>query len=400
MTTNNTDTKYKCKMFLRDKNAIKLLKPGTWLYGIIVESTGVIFMTPYRPAGDELKLTGLIQDTDDIENEQPLLINVSNRDNELTASGFVNNHRVELPVEIIYMAACYERTPFNDADMQALWDKNVLIIGSGTGGSKIALELARAGIGQIALCDPEKLELANVSRHEGDLFDIGKPKTQLTAERIGRINPAIKVETYPEDIFDMPLEELMSIFKNRDLVVAATDDTAIQLLINELTYKLGIPCVFGGCYEEALGGEVFFTLPGKIMPCLACLRGGLAQPKTNHMIDYSTATGPEDYQGQPGLHSAIDLVTSIEVQVCLGILLRESKTSKLAGMIDPCRNFILIGGMLSNGFYKFKKPFDIFYQPLSGQRNTCPVCRDRNYAWANISDTPEDIDNKIEVIEE
>ena len=78
-------------------------------------------MTPYKPAGAELKLIGRVQDRNGIENEQPLLINVSNRDGVLIASGFVNNRRIKLPAEIIYMASCYERTPFDSADMQTLW---------------------------------------------------------------------------------------------------------------------------------------------------------------------------------------------------------------------------------------------------------------------------------------
>ena len=120
------------------------------------------------------------------------------------------------------------------------------------------------------------------------------------------------------------------------------------------------------------------------MPCLACLRAGLKPPDTIGQIDYSTAAGPADYQGQPGLHAAVDLVTCIEVQVCLGILLRNSATSKLARLIDPGANFILIGGALGRGFYRFRKPFDIFFQPLhgppqhlSGMFGHNPLCRFR-----------------------
>jgi hypothetical protein len=159
---------------------------------------------------------------------------------------------------------------------------------------------------------------------------------------------------------------------------------------------MGIPCVFGGCYEEARGGEVFFTLPNERMPCLACLRAGLAQPQTHNQIDYSTATGPEDYEGQPGLHAAVDLVTCVEIQICLGILLRNSPTSQLARLIRPEYNFLLIGGALGTGFYRFKKPFDIFFQPLRGPRKTCPVCQNRNqWLQAVEQESLPDNDGKI-----
>lgn len=368
------NNKYRCRLFLKDKADKKLLTPCTRLYGQIIESVDLIFMTPYKRADNSLHWIGIVQGKPGPEHQIPLLINIIEENGNLIARGFIRKKYIEVVVEVVYMSDCYERTPFKQSEMDALWQKRVIIFGSGTGGSNIALELARAGVGSITLCDPQKLDFANVSRHEGDLLDVDKAKTQVVAERINRINPAITIKTYFEDIFESSLDRINRIISEHDLVVASTDITAIQLIINEITYKQGIACVFGGCYEEARGGEVFFTLPGEKMPCLACLRGGLKQPKRNRNIDYSTAVSSEDYHGQPGLHSAVDLVTSIEIQICLGILLRENKASRLAQMIDAKRNFILIGGMFAEGFYRFKKPFEIFYQPLKGPRKSCPVC--------------------------
>lgn len=360
---------------MKDASDRKLLKPGSNLYGSIIESTKTIFMSPYVSPANSQPLIGIVSEAGGITPQNSQLIILSVKDDSITASGFINKRFRQLPVEVVYGAASYERTPFNQLEMDMLWNQRVLIFGMGTGGSKIALELARAGVGNLILCDFDRLDFANVSRHEGDMLDVGKSKVQIPAERIYRINPAIKVETYFEDIFERSFEQVKEIFEQADLVIAATDKTSVQLVINELTHNLGIPCVFGGCYEEALGGEVFFTLPGENMPCLACLRGGMKQPKQKNKIDYSTATGPEDYQGQPGLHAAVDFVTCIEIQICLGILLRKSSTSKLSQMIDPTRNYLLIGGGLSEGFYRFRKPFDIFYQPLSKPRKTCVVCQ-------------------------
>ncbi len=372
------NNEYSCRVFLKDPSDRKLLRPGCGLYGCIQESTKKIFMSPYLPPNNCQSQVGVVSKTGRVAPENAHLINLSVKDDSMTASGFMGKRFTQLPVEVIFSAASYERTPFNQLEMKILQNKRVLIFGMGTGGSKIALELARAGVRNLTLCDFDRINFANVSRHEGDLLDVGKPKVQVTAERIYRINPAIKVETYFEDIFERPFEQVKEIFEQADLVIAATDNTGVQLVINELTHNLVIPCVFGGCYEEALGGEVFFTLPGENMPCLACLRGGVKQPKRKNKIDYSTASGPEDYQGQPGLHAAVDFVTCIEIQICLGILLRKSPTSKLAKMIDPSRNYLLIGGMLSEGFYRFIKPFDIFYQPLSGPRKKCVVCQNHN----------------------
>ena len=382
----------RCIIFLKDAEDKQLLKPDTRLYGRIIDSAveRIIIMTPYQPPTKNIPWIGIVQNRPGFENEQPLLINVAIDGENILARGFVSNQRIELQADIVYMAACYERTPFKKSEMDILWQSNVMIIGGGSGGSKIAIELARAGFGHITICDPQRIEFANISRHEGNLWDAGKPKTLAIAEQIYEINPAITVVTYFEDIFELPFEDVKKIFLKSNLVVAATDKTDIQLAINELTYNFGIPAVFGGCYEEARGGEVLFTLPEKKMPCLACLRAGLKQPQTNSTIDYSIAKGSDDYQGQPGLHAAIDFVTCVEIQICIGILLRNSKTSELGNFINCIPNFILIGGALGQGFYRFRKPFDIFFQPLSGPRKTCPVCQNYNQDLKNICTSPEE----------
>jgi molybdopterin/thiamine biosynthesis adenylyltransferase len=352
-----------CSMFFKDTKDAKSLRVGMKLFGEFVETTGILHVSPYQPSFDYSLSVYVVQKIDA---------------DSITLRKLGDGMDFSMPFEIVAQSDIYKRTPFNPAEMDMLWNKTILLFGLGSGGSKIAIELARAGIGNFILCDPDRFECANVSRHEGDLTDVGKPKVQLAAERIYKINPAVKVETFNEDIFDWDSEDIEKLFSQADIVIASTDVTAVQLMINRLTHKLKKPCVFGGCYEEALGGEVFFTLPNENMPCLECLRGGLKPPQRMGEIDYSTATSPDDYQGQPGLHAAVDFITCVEIQIALGILLRESPTSKLAKMIDPKKNFLLIGGMMGEGFYRFKKPFDIFHQPLKGPRKTCPLCQVQN----------------------
>jgi molybdopterin/thiamine biosynthesis adenylyltransferase len=330
-------------------------------------------MTPYKPPSATFPPVAIIGEFASHRGEDTPPLAVRREGRSVIATGTISDRPRKIPVRLVHMADIYARTPFATGEMDALWNSRVAILGCGTGGSKIAMELARAGVGQITLCDPDRMEFANVSRHEGDLLDVGKPKTLVTAERIYRINPAIKVKTYRENVFDRCWDDVAKVF-TCDLVIAATDRTSVQFLINDVTQKLKVPCVFGGCYEEALGGEVFYTLPERVMPCLACLRGGLKQPVRNPQIDYSTALAVEDYQGQPGLHAAVDFVTCVEVQICLAILLRTVKTSKLRSLIDHQSNFILVGGALGAGFYRFHRPFHVFWQPLTGPRRGCTVC--------------------------
>ncbi len=52
--------------------------------------------------------------------------------------------------------------------------KTALIIGVGSGGSTIALELVKAGVGNFILVDPDRIEVVNVVRHLCGLSDLGR----------------------------------------------------------------------------------------------------------------------------------------------------------------------------------------------------------------------------------
>lgn len=313
------------------------------------------------------------------------------------ATFFYNQGHQHIPANLTVLkkSAPFKRTPFSPEILSILNQSTVVVFGLGTGGSLIALELARAGVGELKLCDYDTLEPENTSRHQGDFTDIGRKKATLTAERAAQINPNIKLKLYEENLLDGEHEnELAECLDSCSLIVGAMDHLPSSLYLNREAWLKGIPAVWGGCYEEALGGEVFITIPEKNNPCLECLRGGLTQPEHKGEIDYSHARGPEDYQGEPGLHSAVIVVTSIEIQVILGMLLRNTD-SKLQDLVETNKNFLLIGGALGSGFYQFKKPFDIFYQPLKGPKSDCNTHRMAREDETEFSDLDAEICTEI-----
>ena len=365
------NTQIKCFLFVRCKKELAELTAGSRVYGKFVRATQTWIVTTYLPYDREGSQSFRVYAKQPHSCPANKLVLWTNQGRIMAA------YRAQkVPIQVITQNDLYSRTPFDAKEMAHLARQSVAIIGLGSGGSKIAVELANAGIQDFVLCDPDILELANITRHEAGIFDIGKTKCQFAAELISRKNPAANITAYAEDIFmSRDIAQVNRILK-RNLIVAATDRTDAQLMINEFAYRLKVPCVMGGCYEDARGGEVLYTLPDHKMPCLACLRAGLKQPEQLTTIDYSTAKGPEDYQGQPGLHAAIDFVTSVEIQFSLAILLRHIPGSRLSSIINPAYNYILIGTATAAGFYRFEKPFEVFFQRLKGTRQDCPVCGD------------------------
>ena len=266
-----------------------------------------------------------------------------------------------------------KRTPFPKNLMMVLKKALVVIFGVGSGGSRLAVGLARSGVEKFRLIDPDRFSIENISRHECELSDLGRFKVDAVKEKILRINPFAKVETYSYDVFSS-IQTLKKVFIDSSLVIGATDRQSAQLRINRECWQRGVPVLFGGCYDEARGGEVFFVIPGETKICLECLLGAFKQPAKLGKIDYSNAQGPEDYQGEPGLNAAINLITDIAQQYVIALLLRNEDCA-MAKLIDPKRNLLLIGGALGADYYVFKKPFHFIIPIFKGPWRKCSTCQ-------------------------
>ena len=73
-------------------------------------------------------------------------------------------------------------------EVDILSNKRVMIIGLGSFGSQIAIELAKAGVGEFALFDFDRVELHNLARHTCTIKDLGRLKTDAIKDAvIGKI---------------------------------------------------------------------------------------------------------------------------------------------------------------------------------------------------------------------
>ena len=268
----------------------------------------------------------------------------------------------------------HSRMPFKPRHLKVLKDSTVAFIGLGSIGSELAVSMAQGGVANMILADPALLSIENVTRHVGHLLDVGRPKVTIVEERIKRINPFANVEAHVADIFEWPNDRIDGLLARSSLIIASADVRAVQLTANDRAHGLRVSFMSVGCYDEAMGGEVFYTLPGTGTACYCCLRGNLPTPRQSRAIDYSTAEGPEDYKGEPALSAAVRQIADVAAQMAIALLLRDESDSRLGELIDPRRQFLLIGSALAQGFYRFRKPFDVFFQPLSGPRNGCFTC--------------------------
>lgn len=162
-------------------------------------------------------------------------------------------------------------------EVDILENKNVLIIGLGSFGSQIAVELAKAGIGNFTLVDFDRVELSNVSRHICGVNELGRLKTFAVRDAILVKNPFAKIETCEIDINEN-LELLKQLIQKTDIVICVTDNNRSRFNINEIAFGLNKPVIYGRAVTRAEGGDVF-KLKGHASPCYACLVNESGQMK-------------------------------------------------------------------------------------------------------------------------
>lgn len=133
---------------------------------------------------------------------------------------------------------CFERTALvAGSDMMALMAAaRVTVFGVGGVGSWCVEALARSGIGNITIVDPDEVAMSNVNRQLPALHStVGRPKVEVVAERIADINPAAKVTAiqarYTPDNGasfnlaeqDFVIDAIDSLADKADLILRCTD---------------------------------------------------------------------------------------------------------------------------------------------------------------------------------
>jgi molybdopterin/thiamine biosynthesis adenylyltransferase len=155
-------------------------------------------------------------------------------------------------------------------EVEILSNKHVAIVGLGSFGSQIAIELAKAGVGSFSIFDFDRVELHNIGRHTCTLKDLGRLKTDAIEEAILGKNPYAKIYKHPINIASQK-DVFNETVKNVDLVICATDNNDSRFIIASALHTYQKIGIFGRAITRAAGGDVFRYRPGG--PCYGCLIG-------------------------------------------------------------------------------------------------------------------------------
>ena len=132
---------------------------------------------------------------------------------------------------------------FGMKGQEKLKSSRVLVVGAGGLASPLLSYLTAAGIGKIGIIDFDVVELSNLQRQVlYNTDDIGISKADRAEEKLKRLNPGVRIETYDTKLSKENAAELIDEF---DIIADGSDNFDTRYLVNDTCVALGKPDVYG-----------------------------------------------------------------------------------------------------------------------------------------------------------
>ena len=132
---------------------------------------------------------------------------------------------------------------FGTAGQRILQASKVAVIGLGGVGSLVAEYLARLGVGNLVLVDPDEIESSNLSRVVGATrvdVEMGQLKTQIAVRHAREM--AIHATLQPV-AGDVAHHAVARVLRDCDFIFLAADSMRARLVVNALAHQYLIPAI-------------------------------------------------------------------------------------------------------------------------------------------------------------
>lgn len=152
------------------------------------------------------------------------------------------------------------------AVQEKLKGSTVLVAGAGGLGGPALLYLARAGVGNLRICDSDVVEVSNLNRqilHTDQR--LGSRKADSAETAVLEANPFARVFKRYETLTRENAEEIVG---EADVIVDGLDNFKARHALNEVSVRKRIPMIHAGV--SGFRGQMTFLHPPET-PCLWCL---------------------------------------------------------------------------------------------------------------------------------
>lgn len=295
---------------LHDKNAKAL-------YGKFYEDTNIYNIFPAQLSDQGEYLCDVLEQTDTPETAGLYAI-FSDEQLEF----FYDGKKLKVESYGLYQSIFSRNKGILETDRMA--QKRVVILGCGSVGSLVAMELARAGVSYFLLCDADIVEYHNVCRHQCGITDVGDLKVNALSRKLQNINPNIKIIRFEGIVQNLPKSTLDEFcVANQTIFVGCADNRDADIYANRISIYYAAAFLSIGFWERAYAGEIFYHIPGKGMPCYECALGNggniSARAQANHHV-YSNQENTEGLKFEPGISVDINFITTIGIKLIIDIL--------------------------------------------------------------------------------
>jgi len=212
-----------------------------------------------------------------------------------------------------------------------LIDKKVMIIGLGSVGAPITIELAKTSVSSFTLVDHDQFEVGNVCRHLAGLSDIGRYKTKYVSQQIREKNPTADVHTFEMRGSWDNTNTIREIVRESDLVICGADDISCRRMINMICVQEKKTVIIPGAYRRAYGGQVLVIRPGETL-CYECFLEMMPERAADEEISNQEQADRIAYSDkpvpvEPGLSIDIAPISQMAAKLAHQQLLREKETT-------------------------------------------------------------------------
>ena len=200
--------------------------------------------------------------------------------------------------------------------------RKLLSLGFGGVGSYVIEGLARAGVGNFILVDHDIVSISNLNRQLIATYQtIGRPKVEVTKERIATIYPDAKIKTYQE--FFLP--ETKGILENDvDYIIDAIDTVTAKIELVIRAKERNIPiisCMGTGNKLDPTKFEITDISKTSMCPIAKVMRKELRARGINHLkVLYSKEEPIKINQHVPG---SVSFVPSVAGLIIAGEVIKE-----------------------------------------------------------------------------
>lgn len=270
----------------------------------------------------------------------------------------------------------------------ALSSQRILLIGCGAVGGHIAFELARTGVLNLTVVDPDTLDSQNTFRHVLGKQYWAKGKAVALKEELEAQIPYTQIRAVNRTI-EVALSAKLLAFADYDLVIFAVGNPTVELAINEQLHTLpdAPPALFTWVEPLGIGGHAVLTNHDQQGGCLECLYIESNEGVRN-LINRASFAAPNQSFGKAlsgcgSLHtpygSADAAQTAIlAVRLAIAVLTGQEAGNPLLSWKGDASAFEKNGFALSDR-YEFSNE-DLHRYRYAFKNSHCPVCATRQRA--------------------